>query len=92
MLEYFNNVLQILFPFQFDGYWLLFIIGFTLIGLSRINIIRKPFLLLHYKLFGYGKCIECEKKRESFWLLTCNKCYLKKFPDKAPQFDRSVKQ
>ena len=38
------------------------------------------------KQVGYGSCMQCGNKRESMWLLTCNSCYIKKFPEQAKNF------
>ena len=48
--------------------------------IDRINILRKPFVVISYlieKQIGYGSCIRCGKKITSMWLLSCNACYEK---------------
>lgn len=74
MIDIINLLAIDQFPF-----WLM-VCALTILGLSKIKLIHRLWYRLEYKLFGYGSCIQCGKKRQSFWLLTCNECYYRKFP------------
>lgn len=76
------DIIKILMIDQFP-FWVL-VSALVLFGLSRISFSRGLYYRLNYKLFGHGSCIQCGKKRQSFWLLTCNECYYKKFPQERP--------
>ena len=54
------------------------ITGLVVMGLLQINFVKGNINYYFHRLFGYGKCMDCGKKRESMWLLVCNKCYEKK--------------
>ena len=73
------DIIEILLLDQ-PPFWLM-VCALVILCLSKVKLIHHLWSKLEYKLFGYGSCIQCGKKRQSFWLLTCNYCYTKKFPE-----------
>ena len=73
MIDHLWNLLLLDYPVT----WLIFT-GLIIIGLSQINFVRGNIDYYFHKMIGYGSCMNCGKKRETMWLLVCNKCYKKK--------------